>query len=90
MSNLCTAKCVSKSCLLLINRTFTISAAVCGRKSRDPYDRRFGIHPKDAGRAERENCSSRSVVEVSTSCLSYIYAVMAAKMHRDYLYVIVG
>jgi len=31
------------------SRTFVVSASACGRKSRDPYDRRFGIHPKDAG-----------------------------------------
>jgi len=29
-------------------RSLSTTAHVCGRKSRDPYDRRFGIHLHDA------------------------------------------
>jgi len=29
-------------------RSLSTTANVCGRKSRDPYDRRFGIHLHDA------------------------------------------
>ena len=31
------------------HRLFVTSSVVNGRKSRDPYDRRFGIRPSDAG-----------------------------------------
>jgi len=36
--------CVSSNCVRSLNTT----AHACGRKSRDPYDRRFGIHLHDA------------------------------------------
>ena len=36
--------CVSSKGIRSLNTT----AHVCGRKSRDPYDRRFGIHLHDA------------------------------------------
>lgn len=49
MHSLSAVKYILKINLLNINRNFTVSAAVCGRKSRDPYDRRFGVHPKDVG-----------------------------------------
>ena len=36
--------CLSSNCIRSLNTT----AHVCGRKSRNPYDRRFGIHLHDA------------------------------------------
>jgi len=35
---------------LTFTRPFTLSSAVEGKRSREPYDKRWGIHPKDASK----------------------------------------